>query len=582
MKRALALAAVVGIVAVVLPMSSAVSASKVTFTVGTAREMDSPNYYVGVNVSSFETWNMEYDEITNLSPKDLSPTPGIAESWKSSDDGLTWTYTIRKNAKWSDGQPVTPDDVAYTITRYRDEEWSNASSFVSLIDDVKVDGDTVVVHTSAPDPKLPALPIYVLPKHVWEPMSLDQVTSFENTDPVTSGPFRLVEWKKGQFWRMAANKDYWGPKPKVDEVVFKIYANGQALATALEQGEVDIVEQVPTELVEKVKSNKNITVERTVDGSFIEVGINYDPLIGDPHPALKDLKVRQAIAHAIDKQTLVDKVQNGWAAVADGMNTSVDPSWRAEIPAADRLDFDLAKANQILDDAGYKKGSDGIRTMPDGTTKLNLRYLSRTESLVAAPIAQYVTEWLKEIGIATTVTSYSDAELTPLLAAGKWDLFYWGWTPYADPDAQLSYFTCDQRTAEEATPLYNDANYCNPTYDDLYTQQKTELDPAKRKDLVHQMLLQFYKDVPYVVISYDVTPQAYRNDRFTGFVRQPEPEGPLIFSQTDPSYSLVAKIGGGGGGSNTGLIVGVAAGALVVLVLGGIVLARRRPAEDRE
>ena len=145
------MAAVVGIVAVTLPMSSAVHTSKVIFTVGTAREMDSPNYYVGVNVSSFETWNMEYDEITNLSPKEPVTDSGHRRELEESGDGLTWTYTIRKNAKWSDGQPVTPDDVrVHDRTRYRDEESSNASSFVSLIDDVKVDGDTVVVHSSTP------------------------------------------------------------------------------------------------------------------------------------------------------------------------------------------------------------------------------------------------------------------------------------------------------------------------------------------------------------------------------------------------------------------------------------------------
>ena len=148
----------------------------------------------------------------------------------------------------------------------------------------------------------------------------------------------------------------------------------------------------------------------------------------------------------------------------------------------------------------------------------------------------------------------------------------------------LSYFTSSQVTTDPEEPLYNDANWCNDEYDALYEQQKVELDPAKRRDLVKQMLKIFYDDAPYAVLyQYDIT-QGIRQDRWTNFVRQPAETGPVLFTNTSPAYVELQRVegdGGGGGGSSTGLVIGVAAAG--VAVLGGVafwVRSRRRGDDD--
>ena len=119
---------------------------------------------------------------------------------------------------------------------------------------------------------------------------------------------------------------------------------------------------------------------------------------------------------------------------------------------------------------------------------------------IAQPVAEFVTGWLKDIGIATTQKTYSDSQLTEVIGKGDYDLFVWGWTPFVDPDPMMSYFTCDQVSQDPKNPTnyYNDANWCDKTYSAMYKQQNTELDPAKRRQIVQQMLTRFYESATYV------------------------------------------------------------------------------------
>ncbi len=173
-------------------------------------------------------------------------------------------------------------------------------------------------------------------------------------------------------------------------------------------------------------------------------------------------------------------------------------------------------------------------------------------------------------------------------------MFVWGWTPYVDPDPMLSYFTCDQVSSDpdDPTNYYNDANLCDPEYDKLYKQQKTELDPAKRMDIVHEMLTRFYSHAGYLPLYYQGDLQAYRKDRFTGWQKQPADIGPVLFSNSSPSYQTLklasattgGASGGGddGGGGGTGIIIALV--AVGVVGAGGLLWARSRraSADERE
>jgi peptide/nickel transport system substrate-binding protein len=297
-----------------------------------------------------------------------------------------------------------------------------------------------------------------------------------------------------------------------------------------------------------------------------------------------DVNVRHAVARAIDRTALFERVALGIGQQLVTLGVSPDPEWLPEIPADQQLGYDPAASNKLLDDGGYlDTDGDGVREMPGGGTPLNFRYAERSESSQAAGIRELITGWLKEVGIGTEVSVFDDTQLTDVVASGEYDLFVWGWTPFVDPDPMLSYFTCDQVTTEVDNPLYNDANWCNADYDALYVQQNQELDRAKRVDLVHQMITLFHNEATYVVLYHDADTQAYRTDRFQGWLQQPKDTGPVLFSNSSPSYFNLKPVGSGGdagGGMSTGLLIGLIAGGVVLVGAGAWLFMRSRSRRD--
>jgi len=569
----------------VAAQSDSNSPRQVTFTVGLVQDLDSPNVTAGYLVSSFELWNLQFATLTDKAADDFSTIPGLATSWESSADGLTWTYKLRDGLKWSDGEPLTADDVAYTINRSRDEEWINHSATTVNLDATVIDPTTVQITSSVPDPKLPVMDVYIIPKHIFEKYSADDLTTYDALDGVGSGPFTLTSWDPGTGWTMDRNANFWGDKPAVDRVVFRVFQNPDAMVAALQSGEIDAAHLVPSSRMAELQSDPNITAVVGLQGGFTEIGFNNGAGgIGDGHPALLDRTVRQAIAHAIDKKTLLERVASGLGAEGIGLSPAADPQWELTQPT-EVFDFDIAKANQMLDDAGYlDTNGDGVREMPDGSRDLTMRYAERTESEQSSAIREFVTGWLDQIGIKTEVSTYDDTQLTDVIGSGNFDIFSWGWTPFVDPDPMLSFFTCDQVTTDAADILYNDANWCNADYDALYQQQKVELDHAKRVELVKQMEQIFYEEAPYVVILKDADTQAYRNDRFEGFLQQPAGTGPVLFSNSSPSYINIRPVGSaGGGGTSATTVIVIVLIAVAVLGGAGFALSRRRAtADERE
>lgn len=559
----------------------------VTLTIGVVQDVDSPNVTVGYTVSAYELWNLQYATLTDKAADDFANVPGLAESWETSDDGLTHTYTLRSGLTWSDGEPLTADDVAWTVNTSRDQEWFNHSSITTNLTAEAVDDTTVRITSSVPDPKLPTMDAYILPKHIWEAAAADDITAFDALDGVGSGPFTLQEWKPGQEWTMVANPRFWQGTSPIDRIVFRVFTDGAAMVTALENGELDAANDIPAEQFASLGDAPDVVTVAGAQGGFSELAMNgMAGGIGDGHPALQDLDVRHAIAMSIDRQQLFDRVAKGIGLPLHTLGVSPLQEWLPEIPEADRLDYDPAAANALLDSKGYlDTDGDGVREMPDGGQQLVFRYAERSEGTTGAATRELITGWLREVGIGTEVSVYDDSQLGQVVAEGTYDLFVWGWTPFVDPDPMLSYFTCDQVTTDADSPGYNDANWCSDEYDALYAQQKVELDRDKRIDLVHQMLRLFYTESTYVVLYHDADTQAYRTDRFDGWLRQPADTGPVLFTNSSPTYSNLTLVGGegdDGGGTSLGLIVGLVA---VVVVGGGalwFVLGRRSTREERE
>ncbi|MCU1429743.1 MAG: transporter substrate-binding protein [Actinomycetia bacterium] len=576
----------IALVAVAPSASGATKKNDIVLRVGTTQDIDSPNPTVGALVSSYEVWALQYATLTDKAAADFKTIPGLAESWTASNHGLTYTYTLRKGLKWSDGQPLTADDVVYTVNRARSEQWTNFDSTIAHITAKVIDPTHLSLTSSIPDPKLPIMDVYIVPKHIYEKVTKKGLASYKGLDGIGSGPFTLKHWSKGLSWEMDANPNYWRGRPAVDRVIFRPFTNADAMVAALKNGELDAAENVPSSSFRQLQKAKNIVGVAGQQGGFDEISMNSGAGVGG-NPALKDLRVRQAISHAIDKQTIESRVYNGLTTVADAISPSANPEWIPKIPADKRFNFDLAKANTILDDAGYKDtNGNGIRNMPKGGADITLRYAERSESPYGAPIREFVTGWLRKIGIGTSVKVYNDTQLTPAIGKGDVDMFAWGWVPFVDPDPELSYFQCNQvPTKADPSGYSNDASWCNPTYDKLYKQQNTELDHAKRVAIVHQMITLMYEQAPYVVLDYSPDFQAYRTDRFTGWVKQPANIGPVIFSNTSPSYFLLKPISkaSSGGGLGAGAVIAIIVGAVIILGGGGLLLRRRQAtAGERE
>jgi peptide/nickel transport system substrate-binding protein len=228
--------------------------------------------------------------------------------------------------------------------------------------------------------------------------------------------------------------------------------------------------------------------------------------------------------------------------------------------------------------------------MPGGGRPLRFRYAVRSEGVTGAATAEFFSGWMEQIGIDITQKVYDDSRLTLVIGQGDYDIFSWGWTPFVDPDPMLSYFTCAQVAddPENPTDYYNDASWCDPEYDRLYQQQKVELDQERRVELVHQMLTRFHDAAVYNVLYAYPDTQAYRKGRFTGFVRQPAETGPVIYSNSSPSYarlrSVSAASGGasGDGGGGSGALIAVAVAGVALVAGGALLAARRRTADERE
>jgi peptide/nickel transport system substrate-binding protein len=580
---------------------------KVVFTVGMTEDIDSANPFTGIAAVSYEIFQMEYPTLTEYDASDFHIVPGIAESWKESADHTTWTYKIRSGLTWSDGVPLTAQDAAYSFNRVINGQYerTNYGSYVDNITKAVAPDDTTLVLTvKKPSPIMEKLLVYIIPQHIWKSIDEKAVKSFPNegtpTSPtVGSGPFTMVERKVGQFIRMDANPSFYRGKPAVDEVVFKIYKNQDALGQALKKGEIDFADSLESNVFKSLQNQPGITTLSSTYSGFNELAFNTGAAladgtpIGDGSPLLKDKALRQALGWAIDKQAMVDKILGGGGTPG---STIVPPMYASlHLDPANPSSYDPEKAKSLLDAAGYTVGSDGIRVDSKGN-RLSFRLFGRTDSSGnnSQKAVQFLKGYLNAVGVEVKTKMVASDNLTTLIGEGKFDMFEWGWVVEPDPNYQLSTFTCANRSYKDGDSIYgnlSDSFYCNPAYDALFNQQSIETDSTKRTAIVKQMQQMLYDDAPYILTYYYDNPEAYRSDRFTGFVNQPSPKGSMLFQYGTWSYENIKPvtadstpspgqtIGQGttpaASSTNWLAIIGVGALILIALVV-GLVLGRGR------
>ncbi|HNE88825.1 MAG TPA: ABC transporter substrate-binding protein, partial [Actinomycetota bacterium] len=488
-------------------------------------------------------------------------------------------------------------DAAYTFNRVinGDIEQTNYGGYTSTITKAVAEDDTTLkLFVKRPSPIMYHLAVYILPEHIWKNIDGKQAKSYKNEpkdgEPVVGGgPFVLVERRKGEFLRFEANPNFYGGKPAADEVVFRVYKNTDAIAEALRKGEIDYANDLSANVFNSLEGAEGITTVPSVYSGFNQIAFNMGAALTDGTPIgngsklVLDPQVRLAVAQAIDRQVLADKVYGGFATPG---STVIPPLYRdLHLEPADPVGFDLAAANATLDAAGYTMGDDGVRVSPDGD-RMSLRLLGRQESSESQKVVEYVKDWLGQIGIEVDVRIVSEDTLYEKVGNGDFDMFEWGWVVEPDPDYQLSTFTCDQRSTDDDGTIIaglSDSFYCDAEYDKLYEAQKLQTDPAERAAVVRQMQQMLYDSNAYVVTVYYDNPTAYRSDRWTNFTPQPAPDGVLLFQYGTWSYESITPVVEDAGdatstaaGLTPGLILGAVVGG-VGLFLIGYWLGRRRP-----
>jgi len=582
-RRLLVSAAIGAVVLAAGSASTPASAQEapVTLIVGLTQPWETLNPVIGFAVPEYEFWNIQYEGLTTFSANDFTPQPGLAESWVENEVGLSYTYTLREGLAWSDGTPLTAEDIAWNINTSRDQEWANYIASVANLSAEVVDERTVTVTSSTPDPKLPSVGIYFVPKHIWEPVA-DPATieSYEALDGVGSGPFVLDGYKSEESLTMVVNENWHGTKPAYDRLIFRYFSNPDAMVAALQRGEINAAHELPAASVAQLEADPDIEVITGVQGGFSEIALNLGAAEGQPNPALLDIEFRKALNHGIDKAGGAEDLWFGLSEPIDTISVSANPAFMPEISDAERFDYNPAKANEILDAAGYlDTDGDGTRELPGGGENIVLRHAVNTDVDLANEVGELFSGWMREIGIGVELSSYDQDQIFTAIVDGDYDTFYWGWVPFVDPTPMLSYWT------EAELGNFNDANWSDQRFEELYVQQQQELDPAARLDLVHEMLRIVHDQAGYIAVWYSPDIQAYRTDGFEGWVRQPAADGPIFFSQSSPSYALVSPVVAAGGNGDGGGLSGVAIAAIVVAALaaisaGGYLASRKRASAD--
>lgn len=567
-----------------------------TFTIGTVGDMDSGNPYAAQLSLSYEIFSDTYDLLTSWSKDNYAPVPDLATSWSHSTDGLTWTFKLRSGVKWSDGVPMTSADVAYTFNRTITDDTANAAAYnyVKSIKSVEAtDPTTVVFHLSTPDSIMTQLWVEILPEHIWKNVPTSETDKYPNTEMIGTGAFTMDKWEKGQFVRLKANKNYFLGAPKIDYLVYREFTDEDAMIQALDKGEIDAVDAITPNAYNSLKGQKNITQVHAGGLSFDYLAFNAggstvdNQPVGDGAPAGKDPKFRQAVAYALDLKTLTQKVLQGYGTPG----SSIIPPGLSQFyydPGTSAYPYDPAKAQQLLDAAGYVKDASGFRIDPATHKELNLRILAPNDSPTYVQSVQFIVEWLKDIGIKTTPHLVTYDEVINEFGNAEYDLTLGEWGVEPDPSFQLSTMTCDQRdtgTSKAPSAGWSDSFYCDKAYDDLYAKQASELDPAQRDATVKQMQQLLYTQAPYIVLYYPDDLEAYNSAKWTGIQFQPAHEGGAFFQYGLYTYLTVDVKADApkSGGVNAGVLIGVVAAVLLVAVVVVVLMIRRRStADERE
>lgn len=418
---------------------------------------------------------MRFDE-NNVPQKD------IAEAYTVSSDNLVYDFKIKKGIKFHDGTELKAEDVAFTINSILDDKTTSTvkAEFLELKSVDAVNDYEVRVNLKHPFPSvLDKLTIGIVPKHAFDGKDIN--TAEFNQKPIGSGPYMFDKWEKGKSLTLKAFKDFNGKVASINTVVFKFIPDGNVRALQLETGEVDMAFLEPSQ-AEKIEKAGKVTVFKvpTADYRCMMYNLNND--------LWKDVNVRKAFNYAVDRKAVLDGILMGYGAAAYSpiqMN-----QYRND--TIEKYAYNPQKAEELLDKAGWLKGSDGIR-VKDGK-KLAFTLTTPVTDEVRVNIANYLASQFKKIGAEVKV----DALDWSVIKIDKCDAFILGWGSPFDADAQ----TYTIFHSSQIGKGYNFGAYNNPKVDELLFKGRITVDSVQKKALYQEFQQALAEDPPYNFIVY--------------------------------------------------------------------------------
>jgi peptide/nickel transport system substrate-binding protein len=528
-----------------------------TMRIGVTVEVDSLSPLISYSQIGYEVFQLLYDSLVMLDEK-LETVPGLAKEWQISDDELEWTFTLRDDVQWHDGTPFTSADVKFTYELLLENELGMYSGYLGGITEVVApDESTVVIRTELPKANMLLNSCPILPAHIWSEVSPDEYDTWPNSQPIGTGPFVFEEFRPGEYLKLVANDETFHGRPGIDELIFVLYANADTMAQSVRLGEIDAATNFSPSQLDALNSDATIDAISAVVLGFTELSFNsWDDPSSTSHPLLQEFPIRHAIEYSIDKQRILDMVYSGQGSVG---TTLVPPEgfYHYEPTANELRDYDVLMANQVLEEAGYTDlNGDGIRQAPDGTP-LEFLLTLRADNADEVQAGQMIAGMVAEAGIKFNIETVDDGALIDKIYSGDFDMFIWGWGADLDPTTILNVMTTSQ------IGNMSDSNYSNETYDRLFMEQQTIMDPEERREVVWEMQRILYEEAPYIILFYDNSLQAVNTSRWTGWTRIPA-EGGYFFNLTNYNYLNVQPAAGAadeapsatGGSGYTGLLIG--------------------------
>jgi len=507
------IAAVLGIALLLSLSGAAALAASREVVIGMPGDVHSMDPYTLNETINNAINNHLFDTLVETD-NNLQPKPGLAESWEVSEDARTWTFHLRKGVTFHNGNPFTVDDVIYSFDRSKDREVG--ASFVHVLSTVesyeKIDDHTLKVTCKSPNALLLAhfKDLLILNKAHCEGQGNDWIA----LNPNGTGRYKLVEHVRGDRLVLERNPSFWGEQPIVEKVTFKPITNEGTRTANMLSGAVDLVVNVPVRDVKMLEKNKNVTViaQPGLRAIYLNMAGWSDTPSKDAKMPLKspdgsnpfkDIRVREAMYRAINIDEIVEKIMNGFA---KPMATYSPEGYNGFNPDVKRLAYDPALAEKLLDEAGYKRQSDGYR-FEVTLDAPNDRYIND------GPVATAIAGYFEKVGIKVNPNLMSRSVFfsyisTTNKAGDNTHLCMTGWSDSGGESALIGldmlYSITQNGEVKEGYGGVNRGFYCNPEVDKLIDEAIATGDPAQRGEIMKKAWQLAADDVSYIPLYFEV------------------------------------------------------------------------------